>query len=127
MTSPKYAPYDNPLKPFSIGLTALDPDSWIEPDADLEFFLVEKDRLRREHFGQIFYAEDSSRPAQQECLDILVDHLLTRHAARYKRDGDILHFSGRALDLADQATLPLLKARSLVQDDLVILEKREGT
>ena len=126
MTGPTYTPYDNALKPFSIGLTALDPNDWIEPDADLEFFLTEKDRLCCEHFEQIFYAEDSSRPAQQECLDILVDHLLTRHAARYRRDGDILHFAGRRLDLAERAAVPLLKAGSLVQDDLVILEKREA-
>lgn len=123
--SPKYTPYDNPLKPFSIGLTALDPNAWIEPDGDLAAFLAEKDRVCRAHFSQIFYSEGSSRAAQQECLDILVDHLLARHAEVFQRDGDILHFAGRSLDLRDQATLPLLMAGSLVQDDLVILEKRD--
>lgn len=122
---PAYTPYDNPLKPFSIGLTALDPDKWIEPDGDLDIFLQEKDRLCREHFDQIFYSEESSRAAQQECLDLLVSHLLERHGDIYRRDGTIISFSGRQIDLAaDQP--PLLTAGALVQDDLVILEKRDA-
>lgn len=123
---PKYTPYDEKTKPFSIGLSALDPMEWIEPDADLGAFLAEKERLCREHFGQIFYAEESSRAAQQECLDLIVDHLLARHADIYRREGDVVHFAGRSVDLADPQALPLLKAGSLVEDDLVILEKREA-
>ena len=124
MTKPAYTPYESNTKPFSIGLTALDPDRWIEPDDDLEPFLAEKDRLCAKHFEQIFYAEDGSRDAQLECLDILVDHLLDRHGDRYSRDGRIVRFAGRAVDLDDPSTPPLQKAGSLVQDDLVILEKR---
>jgi hypothetical protein len=124
--SPKYTPYDNAIKPFSIGLTALDPDHWIEPDGDLDAFLTEKQRLCRENLDQIFYSEDTSHAAQQECLDILVSHLLARHAGVYRRQGDVLHFTGRTVDLADRATVPLMRAGSLVQDDLVILEKRDA-
>jgi hypothetical protein len=125
MTMPAYTPYDSSTKPFSIGLTALDPDNWIEPDGDLADFLAEKERLCRDHLDQIFYSEDRSHAAQQECLDIIVDHLLMQHAGLYRRDGDILRFAGRTLDLADRAVLPLMQAGSIVQDDLVILEKRE--
>ena len=124
-TAPKYTPYEDRTKPFSIGLTALDPNQWIEPDADLDAFLTEKERLCREQLQQIFYSEDTSRAAQQECLDIIVGHLVKRHAGIYRRDGDQLRFAGRAVDLADPSTLPLMKAGSLVQDDLVILEKRD--
>jgi hypothetical protein len=122
-SAPKYTPYEDRTKPFSIGLTALDPHHWIEPDADLDVFLAEKQRLCREQFDQIFYSEDASRAAQQECLDIIVDHLSERHAGIYRRDGDQLQFAGRTVDLADPSTL--MKAGSLVQDDLVILEKRD--
>lgn len=126
MTSaPRYTPYDSTTKPFSIGLTALDPARWIEPDTGLEAFLAEKARLCAENFDDIFYAEEVSQAAQQECLDMIVDHLLDRHGDIYRREGDLIRFAGRSVDLADPATPPLLKAGSLVQDDLVILEKRE--
>jgi hypothetical protein len=122
---PSYTPYDNPLKPFSIGLTALDPKGWIETDDDLDAFLTEKDRLRSGHLAEIFYAEEASRPAQQECLDMLVAHLADRHGNIYRRDGNLIHFGGRSVDLADPQALPLMTAGSLVADDLVILEKRQ--
>jgi hypothetical protein len=120
----KYTPYDGSSKPFTIGLSALDPGCWIEPDDDLEPFLAEKDRLGREHFEEIFYSEQSSLPAQQECLDLLVEHLTARHADRYRRAGDTIEFLERTVDLADPGTTPIQKAAALVQDDLVILEKR---
>jgi len=123
---PTYTPYDNPLKPFSIGLTALDRDRWIEPDADLNAYLTEKDRLRSGHLAEIFYAEEASRPAQQECLDMLVAHLLDRRGSIYRRDGDRIRFGDRSVDLADPAALPLITAGSLVADDLVILERRDS-
>ena len=127
MTSfPKYTPYDSTLKPFSIGLSALDPDCWIEPDDDLDAFLAEKERLGAAHFDEIFYSEESSLPAQQECLDLIVDHLVSRHADRYRKVGSRMVFADRNLDLADANLTPIEKAAALVQDDLVILEKREA-
>jgi hypothetical protein len=119
-------PYASALKPFSIGLSALDPDCWIEPDDDLESFLAEKDRLAEEHFDEIFYSEKASLAAQQECLDLLVDHLLHRHPDRYGRSGDRMMAGGRVVDLADNSITPLQKAAALVADDLVILQKREA-
>ena len=125
-SSPKYRPYDSTLKPFSIGLSALDPNGWLEPDDDLETFLAEKDRLLASHFDEIVYSEPSSLPAQQECLELIVEHLLTRHADRYSQAGNIMAFLDRAVDLADPALTPLQTAAALVQDDLVILEKRDA-
>jgi hypothetical protein len=125
MTNPTYTPYESPTKPFSIGLTALDPDRWLEPDGDMASFLDEKIRLCRQHLDQIFYAEPDSLAAQQECLDMIVAHLLKRHGDIYTRAGDIMYVANRSIDLADPAVLPLMKAGSLVQDDLVILQKRD--
>eukprot|EP01035_Chromulina_nebulosa_P043466 gene43466-biopygen29682 len=124
MNTLAYTPYDSKVRPFTIGLTSLDPERWIEPDAGLAAFLVEKDRLGRAHSEDIFYEESGPRAAQQECLDLLVDHLLTRHAGIYRREHERLQFAGRALDLAQPGMPPLLKAGGLVQDDLVILERR---
>ena len=122
---PKYSPYASPLKPFSIGLSAIDADKWLEPDSDLPLYLDEKARLCRTHLDDIFYSEPSSLGAQKECLDLIVDHLTTQHGELYARSGDRIRLEDRTVDLADPSTLPLLAAGSLVQDDLVILQKRE--
>lgn len=125
-TQPRYALYDSTPKPFSIGLSALDPDQWIEPDDDLEVFLAEKDHLAQTHFDEIFYSEATSIAAQQECLDLIVDHLLARHADCYRRSGNGIEFMQRSVDLEDPGGTPIQKAAALVQDDLVILEKRDA-
>lgn len=123
-TGPKYTPYVSTPNPFVIGLTALDPSRWIEPDADLDTFLAEKDRLRSEHFEAVFQAIEGSEPGQQECLDLIAGHLLDRHRAIYRREGSAILFGGRSVDL--DAGLPaLITAGSLVQDDLVVLSKRD--
>ena len=122
--APKYTPYVKTPNPFSIGLSAIDPKDWIEPDAELEAFLAEKDRLCRDTFDAVFQATEGSEAAQRECLDMLVDHLLDRHGHIYSREGSVIRFGNRAVDL-DVDQPPLLIAGSLIQDDLAILERRE--
>ena len=120
---PKYTPYAQ-ASSFVIGLSALDPKQWIEPDADLGDFLDEKARLRETDFDAIFRQVDGSELGQRECLDLLVRHLVADHPDLYRRSGNRLEFAGRSVDLAaDQP--PLLTAGALVQDDLVILSKRD--
>ena len=76
MTPPTYTPYaSGTTKPFSIGLSALDPRRWIEPDEDLGRYLDEKKRLEVEHYHDIFRAASESLDAQRECLDLLVQHI----------------------------------------------------
>lgn len=122
-TGPRYTPYVAGSS-FVIGLSALDPKRWIEPDGDLDSFLAEKDRLRRTEFETVFQQVEGSEAGQRECLDLLVTHLTEDHADIYRRSGDRLEFAGRSVDLASGAP-PLLIAGSLVQDDLVILSRRE--
>ena len=125
MTSPTYTPYaSDATRPFAIGLSALDPRRWIEPDDDLGRYLNEKQRLEDEHFVDIFRAAPESLEAQQECLDLLVGHLEQSHGDRYNRSGPTMTMAGHAVDLADESRPPLLRAGSLVQDDLVILRKK---
>lgn len=121
---PKYTPYLTGSS-FAIGLSAIDPRGWIEPDEDLGAFLTEKERLRRTDFDAIFQATPDSEAGQRECLDLLVAHLVDDHGGLYRRSGDRLEFAGRSVDLSSDDP-PLLVAGSLVQDDLVILSKRES-
>lgn len=121
---PKYTPYAK-ASSFVIGLSALDPRQWIEPDTDLGDFLDEKNRLRETEFDAIFREVDGSEPGQRECLDLLVAHLVADHPDLYRRAGTCLEFAGRSIDLAANQP-PLLTAGSLIQDDLVILSKRDN-
>ena len=123
-TGPKYTPYVTTPSPFVIGLSALDPKGWIEPDDDLDAFLAEKERLRRSEFDTVFRTVEGSEPGQRECLELLVSHLVADHGSRYRRAGDRLEFAGRSVDLSSGEP-PLLIAGSLVQDDLAILSRRE--
>lgn len=123
-TGLKYTPYLSTPNPFVIGLSALDPKAWIEPDDDLDTFLAEKERLRRTEFDAVFQEVEGSEPGQRECLELLVSHLVEDHGSLYRRVGDRLEFAGRSVDLLSPGP-PLLIAGSLVQDDLVILSRRE--
>ena len=75
---PKYTPYAN-ASSFVIGLSALDPKHWIEPDEDLDVFLTEKDRLRGTEVDTIFRQVEGSEAGQRACLDLLVEHLVNDH------------------------------------------------
>jgi hypothetical protein len=121
-----HAPYAGPARPFTIGLSTLDPARWIEPDADLSRYLGEKRRLIEAHPDDVFRATEDSLPAQRECLSELLAHLENRHPTVYGRDGNQMHVAGHAVDLADETLPPLQRAGLLIQDDLVIMVKRDA-
>jgi len=115
MTLPIYTPYDGSARPFTIGLMPLDLARWIEPDGDWGRYVGEKRRLLEAHRDEIFMAEDETEKAQQEVFDLLHAHLVERHP-------------GIAADIADGADhdlAPLVRAGLLVQDDLVIMRRKE--
>ncbi|MGY5808424.1 heme-dependent oxidative N-demethylase family protein [Rhizobium sp. LEGMi198b] len=126
MTLLTYTPYDGSAKPFTIGLMPLDPARWIEPDADLGRYLDEKQRLLYDRRNDVFVSEAGSEHAQRECLDLLTTYLCEQHPAIYRRDGDTISAAGHSIDLADPSLPPLLKAGSLVADDLVIMRRKEN-
>ena len=121
-----HTPYTGPTRPFTIGLSALNPIRWIQPDDDLAHYLDEKRSLVATRFDDVFRATQDSLPAQRECLSALLIHLENRHPERYHRDGNHMHVAGHTVDLTDEALPPLLRAGLLVQDDLVIMMKRKA-
>ncbi|MBP1848916.1 heme-dependent oxidative N-demethylase family protein [Rhizobium halophytocola] len=127
MAAPTYTPYDGSSRPFTIGLSGLDPDRWIEPDGDLASQLAEKRRLAAERLDDILRSSTESLPAQRECLDMLGAYLARWHPNIYRRSADLMTIADSdAVDLADEAHPPIFTAGSLVQDDLVILERKTG-
>ncbi|WP_176082485.1 DUF3445 domain-containing protein [Martelella sp. HB161492] len=118
---PRHMPYGGAQKPFSIGLSALAADQWIEPDDALKRYLDEKRQLLQSDFSGVFRATEDSLAAQAEALAMLADHLATDHPAIYRRDGARMTMAGQTVDLSDAALPPLLRAGLMIQDDLAIL------
>jgi hypothetical protein len=125
MTAFAHTPYAKASRPFTIGLSSLDPTRWITPDNDLSRYLDEKRRLATTHRDTIFRATDDSLPAQRECLKSLAAHLETRQPHLCHREGRLFSIAGHAVDLEDETVPPLMRAGFLVQDDLVIMKRRE--
>ncbi|MGV8939735.1 MAG: heme-dependent oxidative N-demethylase family protein [Allorhizobium sp.] len=121
---PAYTPYDGSAKPFTIGVSALKPEHWIEPDDDLGRYLDEKAALAKARYDDIFRALPDTIAAQRECLDLLTSHLLADHSDRYRRNGHRMEMAGHAVDLDDDSVPPLMRAGSLIQDDLVLLRRK---
>ena len=127
MITSAYTPYDGSSKPFTIGLSRLDLSRWIEPDRDLASQLAEKRRLAGERLDDILRSSEESLPAQRECLRLLCDYLTEHHPQIYRRDADRITIAGSdTIDLADASRPPIFTAGSLIQDDLVILERKDA-
>lgn len=120
----KHTPYDGTSKPFTIGLSQLDPGRWIEPDEALDFYLSEKARLLAADRSSVFAAAAESEGAQRELLSLLTDYLLRRYPLIYRRRGETIIVGGREANL--NGDRPILSAGSLIQDDLAIMELKEG-
>jgi dimethylamine monooxygenase subunit A len=125
MTHMLHTPYDGSSKPFTIGLTPLDPLEWIEADGHLSHYLDEKCRLYAEETNNVLASEHGSETAQQEVLDMLVAHLLERFPDIYARHGDTMHILGGLyhVDLKNPALNPLATAAQLVQEDFLLMRK----
>jgi dimethylamine monooxygenase subunit A len=129
MTSPAFAhtPYDSSNQPFSIGLSPMAADEWIEADAALADYLAEKDRLQQLHPEKVFVEEPHAREAQQEILDSIIAYLQANYPALYGfKEGRIeVKPAGRSVKLNEPDIPALLTAARLVQEDLVIMRKGE--
>ncbi len=117
-------PFDGSSKPFTIGLKRLDPADWIDVDDNLRAYLDEKDRLAARVPEAIFAAEPQSWEAQREVLELLAAHLPACFPDIYVSDGRSISIAPAFRRVAlDSSLPPLISAASLVQEDLVILQK----
>ncbi|WP_027165174.1 DUF3445 domain-containing protein [Mesorhizobium sp. WSM3224] len=122
---PTHTPYDGSSKLFTIGLKPLEFDRWIEVDEFLLPHLAEKQRLYTQIPQKVFVAEDGTRDAQREVLDLLVAHLEAAHPGTHRRDGaEPVGFEG-TIDRLPPALreAPLARASLLVQEDLILMRR----
>lgn len=101
----------------------VDPADWLWVDSAYAAQMAEKARLLEVRPGAVMAQVPGSEPAQAELLDLLLGHLAGR--ADFRVDGlRVTRPDGVAVtvDPAD----PLRAFASLVQEDLCILETRDG-
>jgi dimethylamine monooxygenase subunit A len=124
MSSLPYTPYDGSSQPFTIGLSQLAAENWIEPDERLPTALAEKARLLGAHREAIFRAEAGTEAAQGELLALLCDYLPARYPEIYRLTGDRMEIAGAPdVDLANETVPALIRAGLLVGDDLVLMRR----
>lgn len=122
-----HTPYGGSYKPFTIGMNLLDPQDWIETDAKLPEYLAEKARLLSVDRDTVFREEPDTRTAQQEVLDLLLDHLPVRFPDIYRHHGRFIEVvpAGLKVDVQDEGDAPFVRAAQLIQEDLVLMRKGE--
>lgn len=126
-TPPVHTPYDGSSPLFTIGLKPLDLHDWIDADQNLLKYLDEKDRIATRHPQEMFAALPDTRDAQTEVLHLLADHLPKRFPDIYTRFGpqiDVVPAFRRVMMDAPFIP-PLLIAAGLIQEDLILLRKRD--
>nr|WP_238484182.1 DUF3445 domain-containing protein [Oricola indica] len=106
------------MKPFDV-------NDWIEPEDDLETYLVEKERLFASVPERVFMARSDTVAAQGEVLDALVRYLPDRFPAAYRHEGSelVIGDGRRRVRLDPDDPAPLRTASMLVPEDLVLMRK----
>ncbi len=64
-------------------------------------------------------------PLSRNVSSCYVSHLSEAHPHLYRRNGDLIEVGGKAVDLSDPSLPPLLKAGSLIADDLAIMRRKD--
>ena len=127
---PMYLPFVEKAKAPAMGLKPLAVPEWIEIDQDFISQLARKDWLLANRYEDVFVAEPDSQPAQQEVLDLLVEHLLQYFPTLYQTQpsdaigetSDILNVkTGQLWHLQDFKHAPLDLGARLVQEDLSLM------
>jgi dimethylamine monooxygenase subunit A len=124
---PVHQPFGGARKPFTIGMSLLDPEHWIEVDGHLSRYLDEKAGLLADHRDAVFREEMETRDAQAEVLAMLFGHLPARFPDIYRLDHGRIEIlpTGQAVELESSAP-PLVAAARLVQEDLCLMRDGPG-
>ncbi|HLI23209.1 MAG TPA: DUF3445 domain-containing protein [Stellaceae bacterium] len=108
-----------------MGLTPLEPEEWLAPDASLRETLGMKRDLLATRRDDVFRALPEAELAATELLDLLVSHLTRCFPAFYRRDGgQIVNLaSGEAWRIPAPPHHPLDIAGRLVAEDLCLMQE----
>jgi hypothetical protein len=128
LARPVYAPYAAGQPGFHIGLKPLDPHDWIEPDDQAAGQFANKATLLAQRHDEVVAALPGSAAAQQELLTLLAQYLLRQYPDLYHREGDVMRVgpAGLDVDIADRQLAPIDRAGRLVQEDVCLMQAKDG-
>ena len=121
--NPIYMPFDKGRFRLSMGIVALDLDEWLEPDEYYYKELLEKEALLANQNNEVFQSMQGSQLAQQEVLDLIIDHMITYHSELVRTDADRIFIDGikRNFSRKEFEEMPLDLAGRVVQEDLCLM------
>ncbi len=122
---PLYLPFETGAYRMSMGLVARHPDELISLDHHYPDEIAQRRALLDCRGNEMVAAEPGAEPACAEMLARLADVLPRRYPAWFERAGSTLHnrLTSESWDLQGD---PLSIAARLVQEDLCILQLRDG-
>jgi hypothetical protein len=125
--NPIYMPFDKGRFRLSMGIVALDLDEWLEPDEYYYKELLEKEALLANQNNEVFQSMQGSQLAQQEVLDLIIDHMITYHSELVRTDADRIFIDGikRNFSRKEFGEMPLDLAGRVVQEDLCLMAPGE--
>lgn len=126
-SAPEYEPWAAGGFRWRLGLRPLDPDDWIEIGADYVEQMTAKAAARTAHPDTVFVELPEARPACDEVLDALVDHLVRLWPNDFRRTPtEIVNVRTGEHIALDGSIHPLDVAGRLVQEDLVVMVPIDG-
>ncbi len=115
-----------------MGLQPLEVKDWIQPGTDYLEQMAAKRQLLQQSYDEVFASLPGSQSAQQEVLDLLVEHLLQHFPEQFQWEGIspgtalgasrfTNSLTGESWNPSDFAKNPLDLAGRLVQEDLCLM------
>jgi hypothetical protein len=106
-----------------MGLTSLKLVDWLEPDELYHEELLEKENLLHNIFDEVFQARLGSQLAQQEVLELLIDHMTKVYPELLEEELSKIKIkqTGREFCKKDFRAAPLNLAGRIVQEDLCLM------
>ncbi|MEO1400334.1 MAG: DUF3445 domain-containing protein [Cyanobacteria bacterium J06635_1] len=119
-----YFPFKQRGWQLAMGLHPLPVGNWIDIDSHFTQQLARKEQLFAQRHDDIWGSLPESHAAQQETLDLLLDHLQTHFPEYYQRQGNLVtnQLTQQRWHLDEFAENPLDLAGRLVQEDLCIMQ-----
>ena len=106
---------------LELGLTPCSKPNWLAIDEDFAHFHAHKLQQFETHPDKVFAALPQSVAAQEEFSQVLLEDLLTNHADRYYREGNLLH---QQSGIEWHLDTPDLAASSLwIPEDICLLQQ----